>query len=171
MLTVLPRAKEDPDCNYAFRLTPYRRYSSSHTGLVIRDIGGQICSKVFERCLICCHNRAGIIRRGCWVIPGCGGLLEKDFEQGLRDCHLIINIGADDLFGGTHVVVVGLSVRMFSECLPEEDKSFEGGILRLDGLAELHIRKCIDDITEIANLLLVAVVVPFFCGNECNACG
>ena len=97
---------------------------SHHPSLVICEIGNQIRSEVFERCLICRHDRASIIRRVCWVIPDGGGALEEDFEQVLRGCHLSIN-----LLERTDVVVAGLSIWVFGECLPEQDKSFLGGIV------------------------------------------
>ena len=145
---------------------------SHHTNFVICEVGRQIRSEVFERCLVCRHDRSSIIRRVCWVILNGVGVLEEDFEQVLRDCYLSIKIVTNNLLECTEVVVAGLSIFwVFGECLPEQDKSVVGGIGLLDRWAELHIREHVDDVAEVADLLFVAVTIPFYFGNECGARG
>ena len=63
------------------------------------------------------------------AIPDGVGVPEEDFEQILRDFRLSIRIVANNLLECTEVVVAGLSIFwVFGECMPEQVKSFVGGI-------------------------------------------
>ena len=153
------------------RRTLQRFLSSRHTAFVKRQILGQIRGEILERRLIGRHDRAGIIRRGRRVVPDAGGVLEENLEQGLRDLHLVIEVGADDLLERADVVVARLGARVLGEGLPEEDQGLVGGVVRLDRLAELHVGEGVDDVAEVADLLFVAVIVPFARGDEGDAGG
>ena len=106
------------------------RGSLSHpTSFLTCEIGSQIRSELFERCLIWRHDRASNFRCVRWVIPDGGGVFEENFEQVLRDCHLSTKIVANNLLERTDVVVAGLSIWVFGECLQGQDQSFVGGIV------------------------------------------